>query len=207
MSVNMEDVGKRQFIMVQLPEDCEENKEAYKAGYQTICDIAKERIRRAGKKIKEEAGLQGQHLDIGFRVYKLDSSNLRVWNPEADDLELALGSHEKHLLPGRTQEDLLYEILLKQGIELTEDARIRSLGGKRVYSLGHGQYYACMETVISSDQIEALALGIAQWKQEESPENTQCAVFVIDEAFRSDADKLNFAKILEQHGIPSVKAL
>ena len=159
------------------------------------------------KKIKEEAGLQGQHLDIGFRVYKLDSSNLRVWNPDADNLELALGSHEKHLLPGRTQEDLLYEILLKQGIELTEDARIRELGGKRVYSLGHGQYYACMETVIPSDQIESLALGIVQWKNEESPDNTQCAVFVIDEAFRSDADKLNFAKILEQHGIPSVKAL
>lgn len=97
-------------------------------------------------------------------MYKLDSSNLRVWNPDADNLELALGSHEKHLLPGRTQEDLLYEILLKQGIELTEDARIRELGGKRVYSLGHGQYYACMETVIPSDQIESLALGIVQWK-------------------------------------------
>lgn len=146
-------------------------------------------------------------MDIGFRVYKLDSSNLRVWNPEVDDLELALGSHEKHLLPGRTQEDLLYEILLKQGIELTEDARVRDFEGKHVYSLGHGQYYACMETVISSDQIESLALGIVQWKNEESPDNTQCAVFVIDEAFRSDADKLNFAKILEQHGIPSVKAL
>ena len=184
-----------------------ENSTASQEGYKNICDIAQERIRRAGKKIKEEAGLQGQHLDIGFRVYKLDSSNLRVWNPDADNLELALGSHEKHLLPGRTQEDLLYEILLKQGIELTEDARIRELGGKRVYSLGHGQYYACMETVIPSDQIESLALGIVQWKNEESPDNTQCAVFVIDEAFRSDADKLNFAKILEQHGIPSVKAL
>lgn len=207
MELNAENDGKRQYIMVQLPEPCEKKNEPSQAEYQTICDIAKERIRRAGKKIKEEAGLQGQHLDIGFRVYKLDSSNLRVWNPEADDLELALGSHEKHLLPGRTQEDLLYEILLKQGIELTEDARIRELGGKRVYSLGHGQYYACMETAISSDQIESLALGIAQWKHEESPDNTQCAVFVIDEAFRSDADKLNFAKILEQHGIPSVKAL
>lgn len=193
--------------MVQIPEFCEEKSEAFEAGYKTICDVAKERIHRAGKKIKEEAELQEQHLDIGFRVYKLDSSNLRVWNPEADDLEEELAFHEKHLLPGRTQEDLLYEILLKQGIELTEDARIRELGAKRVYSLGHGQYYACMETVISSDQIESLALGIAQWKHEESPDNTQCAVFVIDEAFRSDSDKLNFAKILEQHGIPSVKAL
>jgi type III restriction system methyltransferase len=207
MQLNSEDGGKRQFIMVQLPEPCEKKNETLRTGYETICDIAKERIRRAGKKIKEEAGLQGQHLDIGFRVYKLDSSNLRVWNPEVDDLELALGSHEKHLLPGRTQEDLLYEILLKQGIELTEDARVRDFEGKHVYSLGHGQYYACMETVISSDQIESLALGIVQWKNEESPDNTQCAVFVIDEAFRSDADKLNFAKILEQHGIPSVKAL
>ena len=207
MQLNSEDGGKRQFIMVQLPEPCEKKSETSQAGYKTICDIAKERIRRAGKKIKEEAGLQGQHLDIGFRVYKLDSSNLRVWNPEVDNLELALGSHEKHLLPGRTQEDLLYEILLKQGIELTEDARIKEFEEKRVYSLGHGQYYACMETVISSDQIESLALGIAQWKQEESPDNTQCAVFVIDEAFRTDADKLNFAKILEQHGIPFVKAL
>lgn len=207
MNVNMENFGKRQFIMVQLPETYGEKNGERNLEYETICDLAKERIRRAGKKIKEEAGLQGQNLDIGFRVYKLDSSNLRVWNPEIDDLELALGSHEKHLLPERTQEDLLYEILLKQGIELTEDARLRELGGKRVYSLGHGQYYACMETVIYSDHIEALALGIAQWKHEESPDNTQCAVFVIDESFRSDADKLNFAKILEQHGIPSVKAL
>lgn len=204
---NAEDEGKRKFIMVQLPEPCEEDSNAKKAGYENVSEIGKERIRRAGKTIKEEAGVQGQHLDIGFRVFKLNSSNLRVWNPEADDLELALGSHEKHLLPGRTQEDLLYELLLKQGIELTEDARIRELGAKRVYSLGHGQYYACMETAIASDQIEPLALGIAQWKHEESPDNTQCAVFVIDEAFRSDADKLNFAKILEQHGIPSVKAL
>lgn len=192
--------------MVQLPEPCEK-KSITSETYKTICDIAKERIRRAGNKIKEEAGLQGQHLDIGFRVYKLDSSNLRVWNPEADDLELALGSHEKHLLPGRTQEDLLYEILLKQGVELTEDARIREFSGKRVYSLGHGQYYACMETSLSSEQIEPVALGIAQWKWEEAPENTQCAVFVIDEAFSSDADKLNFAGILEQHGVPFVKAL
>ncbi|MFA1690577.1 site-specific DNA-methyltransferase [Akkermansia muciniphila] len=207
MSLNIKDEGRRNFILIQLPEFCEEGSNAQKAGFKNICEIGKERIRRAGKKIKEEAGLQGQHLDIGFRVYKLDSSNLRVWNPEVDDLELALGSHEKHLLPGRTQEDLLYEILLKQGIELTEDARFRDFEGKHVYSLGHGQYYACMETVISSEQIESLALGIVQWKNEESPDNTQCAVFVIDEAFRSDADKLNFAKILEQHGIPSVKAL
>ncbi len=207
LKLNAEDGKKRKFICIQLPEVCPAESEAVVAGFQTVCEIAKERIRRAGKKIKDEAGLQGQHLDIGFRVYKLDSSNLRVWNPEIDDLELVLVSHEKHLLPGRSQEDLLYEILLKQGIELTEDARIRELGGKRVYSLGHGQYYACMETAISSDQIEPLALGIAQWKHEESPDNTQCAVFVIDEAFRLDADKLNFAKILEQHGIPSVKAL
>lgn len=206
MQCNTEDGGNRQFIMVQLPEPCEK-KSITSETYKTICDIAKERIRRAGNKIKEEAGLQGQHLDIGFRVYKLDSSNLRVWNPEADDLELALGSHEKHLLPGRTQEDLLYEILLKQGVELTEDARIREFSGKRVYSLGHGQYYACMETSLSSEQIEPVALGIAQWKWEEAPENTQCAVFVIDEAFSSDADKLNFAGILEQHGVPFVKAL
>lgn len=164
MQLNSEDEGNRRFIMIQLPEPCDEKSEALKAGFETISDIGKERIRRAGKKIKEEAGLQGQHLDIGFRVYKLDSSNLRVWNPEADDLELTLGSYEKHLLPGRTQEDLLYEILLKQGIELTEDARIRELGGKRVYSLGHGQYYACMETVIPSDQIEPLRLGLSSGK-------------------------------------------
>lgn len=89
---------------------------------------------------------------------------------------------------------------------MTEDARIRELGGKRVYSLGHGQYYACMETVIPSDQIESLALGIVQWKMR-NLRTIPSVPFVIDEAFRSDADKLNFAKILEQHGIPSVKAL
>lgn len=209
MQLNAKDGGKRQFIMVQLPEATEENSQSFNVGYKNICEIAKDRMRRAGDKINAEADLLSSNSDLGFRVYKLDSSNIKAWNFDIDKTELfdAVNASANHLLANRTDEDLLYEILLKQGIELTEDSRSQSYAGKKVYSLGHGQYYACIETQLPSDVVETLALAIAQWKQEEAPSNTQCAVFVIDDAFESDQDKQNFCKILEQHGVVSIKSI
>lgn len=212
MQLNAEDGGNRRFIMVQLPESCDEKGEAYEAGYKNICEIGKERIRRAGAKVKAEAGESGKDLDIGFRVYKLDSSNVRAWNPLAEDLASAVNNYAEHLVGGRTEDDFLTEIMLKSGIDLVEDVAERVIAGHRVQSLGYGQYYACMSADITED-VEEVALGIATWHEEDSayaggePQDT-CTVFVSDRAFgEDDAAKMNFVAILEQHGICNIKAL
>ena len=212
MQLNAEDGGNRRFIMVQLPEPTEEGGEAYKAGYKNICEIGKERIRRAGDKVKEEAGLAGQNLDIGFRVYKLDSSNVKAWNPQAEDLATAVNNYAEHLVGGRTEDDFLTEIMLKSGIDLVEDVQEREIAGHRVQSLGYGQYYACMAADLADDA-EDVALGIAAWHEEDcafagGEQQDTCTVFVSDRAFDSnDAAKMNFVAILEQHGICNIKAL
>lgn len=212
MQLNAEDKGNRRFIMVQLPETTVEGSEAYKAGYKNICEIGKERIRRAGEKVKEEAGLDGQNLDVGFRVYKLDSSNVKAWNPQAEDLATAVNNYAEHLVGGRTEEDFLTEIMLKSGIDLVEEVEEREIAGHRVQSLGYGQYYACMAADFAEDA-EDVALGIAAWHEEDcahagGEQKDTCTVFVADCAFASnDAAKMNFVSILEQHGICNIKAL
>lgn len=212
MQHNAEDGGKRRFIMIQLPEMCDVKGNAYKAGYTNICEIGKERIRRAGEKVKEEAGLAGQNLDVGFRVYKLDSSNVKAWNPQAEDLATAVNNYAEHLVGGRTEEDFLTEIMLKSGIDLVEEVEEREIEGHRVQSLGFGQYYACMAADLAEDA-EDVALGIAAWHEEDcafagGEQQDTCTVFVSDRAFDSnDAAKMNFVAILEQHGICNIKAL
>lgn len=212
MQLNAEDGGSRRFIMVQLPESTVEGGEAFKSGYKNICEIGKERIRRAGEKVKEESGLAGQNLDIGFRVYKLDSSNVKVWNPQAEDLATAVNNYAEHLVGGRTEEDFLTEIMLKSGIDLVEEVEEREIAGHRVQSLGFGQYYACMAADLAEDS-EEVALGIAAWHAEDcafagGEQQDTCTVFVSDRAFASnDAAKMNFVAILEQHGICNIKAL
>ena len=215
MKQNTKDGGKRQFIMVQLPEPCEEGSEAAKAGYANICEIGKERIRRAGEKVKEEAGLAGQDLDIGFRVFKLDRSNVVPWDTDAGQLGIQL-ENESNLRNDRSSEDIFYEVLLKQGIELTEDSRSREIAGHTVYSLGYGQFYCCFDGRIG-EEAQELAAGIALWHEEEDPEGQNCIVYVRDSAFDAgdimqgvrgdagDARKTSFCLTLEQSGIMRVK--
>ncbi len=217
MQLNAEDGGNRRFIMVQIPEFCDEKSEAYKAGYQNICEIGKERIRRAGEKVKEEAGEKAEGLDIGFRVFKLDSSNVKPWNTEAGMLNMQL-EQESNLRPERSSEDIFYEVLLKQGIELTEDCHTREVAGHRVYSLGYGQYYCCFDERIG-DEAQELAAGIALWHAEEDPDGQSCVVYVRDSAFdcadlmrgtqgdEGDARKKSFCLTLEQSNIMQVKAI
>ena len=133
MDLNAEDGGNRKFIMVQLPEPTDEKSEAYKAGYKTIADIGRERIRRAGDKILEnlkekyEKASEEERknmknpddLDIGFKSFKLDSSNIKEWNPEYMDNDFTMEELVNNLVPNRSEEDLLYEIILKYGIDLT----------------------------------------------------------------------------------------
>lgn len=217
MQLNAEDGGNRRFIMVQLPEACVEGSEAAKAGYKNICEIGKERIRRAGEKVKEEAGEKAEGLDIGFRVFKLDSSNVKPWDTEAGMLNMQL-EQESNLRPERSSEDIFYEVLLKQGIELTEDCRTREVAGHTVYSLGYGQYYCCFDERIG-DEAQELAAGIALWHAEEDPDGQSCVVYVRDTAFDSgdlmrgtqgdegDARKKSFCLTLEQSNIMQVKAI
>ena len=196
--------GNIKFIMVQLPEPCVEKSEAFKEGYKTIAEIGKERIRRAAAKIKEEN--PDNKGDFGFKVFKLDSSNIRAWNPDRTDLEATLMDHKDHLVPGRTEQDVLYELLLKRGVDLTVPIEQKEFSGKTVTSIGYGVLFACLDEAILRTDVEALANGILQWHKELAPD-TDTHIFFRDSAFADDVTKTNMAAILEQNGISHVRSL
>ena len=158
MQLNAEDVGKRKYIMVQLPEKCDEKSEAYKAGYKTICDIGKERIRRAGKKIKEENPLATQDLDIGFRVLKLDSSNMKdaYYKPE-DYSQGFLESLEDNIKADRTPLDLLFQVMLDLGKPLSAKIEEREIAGKHVFVVDDNDLVACFDSNITEDVVKTIA--------------------------------------------------
>ena len=161
MKLNAEDGGNRKFIMVQLPEKTDEKSEAYKAGYKNICEIGKERIRRAGKKIKEEAGLQAQNLDTGFRVLKLDSSNMEdvYYTPQEFELQSLFNENVK---PDRTGEDLLFQVMLDLGVELSvkiENENLKVKDGRTitVHNVDEGYLMACFDRDIDEATITEIA--------------------------------------------------
>ncbi len=156
MQLNAEDGGKRKFIMVQLPEATDEKSEAYKAGYKNICEIGKERIRRAGKKIKEESPLTTQDLDTGFRVLKLDSSNMQdVYYTPAEFNERDL--FEDNIKPGRTEEDLLFQTMIDLGIELSAKIEQTQIAGKTVWNVSDGYLMACFDEAVNETTITEIA--------------------------------------------------
>ena len=201
---NKENGGSRKFIMVQLPEVCDGKSAAYKEGLKNIAEIGKERIRHAATKIKEEnPDYEG---DLGFKVFKLDSSNIRAWNPDRNDLEQTLLDHMEHLVEGRSEEDVLYELLLKRGVDLTVLIEEKTITGKTVYSIGYGVLFACLDTAISREEVENLAQGIIDWHKELKPSSDTQVVFR-DSAFANDIAKTNMTAILEQNGIKHVRSL
>ena len=161
MQLNAEDGGNRKFIMVQLPEKTDEKSEAYKAGYKNICEIGKERIRRAGKKIKEEAGLQGKNLDTGFRVLKLDESNMAdVYYTPADtpiQQTLNFDALVDNIREGRTAEDLLFQVLPECNLPLSSKIEEREIHGKKVFVVEDGYLMACFDKDINESVITAIA--------------------------------------------------
>lgn len=195
MKLNAEDNGNRKFIMVQLPEHCGEDTEAFKAGYKNICEIGKERIRRAGDKIKEEAGLMGQELDIGFKVFKLDSSNLKKWNPDYNDLETSLYDSINNYVVGRTEMDVVYEIMIKMGLNLTYSVVEHIIADKKVYEIGAGALMMCLDDEITTD----VAQGMIKLKNELQPEIWK--VVFKDNGFASDSNKTNIKEILKCAGL------
>lgn len=156
MQLNAEDGGNRKFIMVQLPEATDEESEAYKAGYKNICEIGKERIRRAGKKIKEESPLTTQNLDTGFRVLKLDSSNMQdvYYSPEQFNENLLFEDNIKH---DRTDEDLLFQAMIELGIELSAKIEKREMAGKTVWSVADNYLMACFDKDVNETTITEIA--------------------------------------------------
>lgn len=213
-AMNLVAEGERdlRFIAVQLPEPTRQQKDdgtweeavAWKQGFSTIAEITKERLRRAGSKVKADNPLfQG---DIGFRVYKLASSNIRAWEPVAADLENTLLAHAEHLVPGRTEADVLTELLLKLGLDLCVPIEQKQIAGKAVHSIGAGALIACLSDGITRDVAEELGTGITAWRKAMNPAVDTRVVFK-DSGFADNDAKLNMAAILTQAGITDMRSL
>ena len=188
MQLNSEDNGNRKYIMVQLPEKCEENSEAYRNGYKTICEIGEERIRRAGKKIKEETNAD---IDYGFRVYKVDSTNMKDVYYMPNDLEQGhLLEFESNIKEDRTTDDLLTQVILDLGLSLDLSIEEKMIGKNRVYYVAGNSLVACFDDKIDIDIVDKIC---------------ECEPYKVvfkDSAFKTDNDKINleerFKKILPQ---------
>ena len=203
MQLNAEDGGNRKFIMVQLPEITPEKSEARKAGYENICEIGKERIRRAGDMIvnenKDKEGIED--LDIGFKVFKLDSSNIKEWDPDYENLEYSLFERQDIIKMGRTNEDLLYEIIIKMGIEPTVGIEEIKFGEKIIYNIGMGALLICLEDEITED----LVAEIPNHKSIIDEMDTK--VVFKESGFRTDSAKMNAIQKLKQFGITDVRSV
>ena len=211
MRQNLQDSGMRSFILIQLPEVTDHDSEPGKMGYGNLAALTRERLRRAGAKLREENRMFSG--DLGFRVFKLDSSNIRAWNGESDDVEGQLDLHTNHLVDGRTEQDVLYELLLKLGLDLCVPIEKREVGSEKsggtgytVHSVGGGVLMVCLATSIPTTAVEALGLGIVAWHREQAPEGETQVVFR-DSAFEDDVAKTNMTAILEQNGIKTVRSL
>ena len=158
MQLNAEDGGHRKFILVQLPEKTDEKSEAFKAGYPNICEIGKERIRRAGRKIREEAGEEAVGQDFGFRCLRLDSSNMEDVYYEPEKLgQQDLFSQVDNVKQGRTAEDLLFQVMLDMGIPLSSKISERDIAGKKVFDVGEGFLLACFDSAVTEEVVTEIA--------------------------------------------------
>ena len=158
MMMNAQDNGTRRFIMVQVPEGTAEDSVAYRDGYKTICDIGKERIRRSGKKILDEQGLAADGIDVGFRVLKLDSSNMKdvFYNPVEYEISM-FDMLTDNIKEDRTPEDLLFQVMLDLGVLLSSKIEETTIGGKRVFSVADGFLIACFDNDVTEETITAIA--------------------------------------------------
>ena len=191
IQLNAEDGGNRKYIMVQLPELCDEDSEAYKAGYKNICEIGKERIRRAGEKIKSDESLpleNREKLDIGFKVFKLDSSNIKEWDTNTEDLQQTLLDSMENIKSDRNSLDVLYEILLKYGLDLN----IPIEENKNFYSIGGGSLLVSLDKEINDEVINSICEVYK--KLLEIDKDFKTTVILRDNSFKDDVDKTNAIK-------------
>ena len=204
MAQNLADEGRRSFIVVQLPELLDAATEPAKAGYCTLAELTKERLRRAAKRIRDENPMFAG--DLGFRVFKLASSNIRAWEPNRNDLPKTLEESVEHLKTDRSEQDILFELLLKLGLDLTVPIKQKAIGGKTVHSIGAGTLLVCLAEQIAAAEVELLALGIVAWHKELAPAGETTVVFR-DSAFADDVVKTNLTAIIQQHGLENVRSL
>ena len=200
LDFNLKENQKINFILVQLPQSTDEKSEAFKAGYKTIAEIGKERIRRVVEKIKEEHPEKSKDMDLGFKVFKLDSSNIKSWDGNPDNLNESLFDAVGNIKTDRTEEDVLYEILLKYGLDLTLPIEEKTIEGKKVFNIGLGSLFICLADGITSKVAE----GIGQWKEDCSPEI--CRVIFKDNGF-TDVEKTNSVQTLKRYGINEIRSI
>ena len=193
MQLNSEDGGNRKFIMVQLPEKTDEKSEAFKAGYKNICEIGKERIRRAGKKIKEASPLTTQDLDTGFRVLKLDSTNMQdIYYSPKDISQADLFSQVDNVKPDRTGEDLLFQVMLELGATLDSKIETTTVTGKTIYNVAEGYLVACFDPDVTDEVVKAIA-------------QMQPAYAVLrDTSMKDDSTATNFEQIFKTYSPDTV---
>jgi adenine-specific DNA-methyltransferase len=205
MQLNAEDGGNRRYILVQLPEPTDEKSEAYKAGYKNICEIGKERIRRAGDKIIENKELKIDNLDIGFKVFKLDSSNIKEWDSDFENLEQNLLDSVDNIKEDRTSQDLLYEILLKYGLDLTVSIEELKIDSKIVYNIGYGALIVCLDDEITINIVQKIAQLIKeQVIYDEQKKKRHSRVVFKDGSFKDSVVKTNAIQVLKQADIDEV---
>ncbi len=210
---NLEDLGTRSYICVQIPYLLDPRNRDQKTASEfcdeigqprNIAELTKERLRRAGTRIKDE---NPEYTgDLGFRVFKLDTSNIRTWDPRPSDLEGTLLASVDHIEPGRSEQDILYELLLKLGLDLCVPIETRKIAGKTVYSVSAGTLITCLDETIARNDVEPLAIGIADWQESLAPSGETTVVFR-DSAFADDVAKTNLAAILEQRDLGNVRSL
>lgn len=195
MKLNAEDGGHRKFIMVQLPEKTDEKSEAYKAGYKNICEIGKERIRRAGRKIKEDAGLTAPaDLDIGFRCLSLDESNMKpVYYTPEETQQQDMFSLVDNVKPDRTPEDLLFQVMLDLGVLLSSPIEVKEIAGKKVFNVAEGFLLACFDHDVTEETVKAIAKMKPYY-----------AVFR-DSSMANDSVATNFDQIFETYSPETVR--
>jgi adenine-specific DNA-methyltransferase len=199
MELNKDTGGSRRFILVQLPEPVEGNKK-----FSTIFEVTKARIKAAGERIKAANPMFSG--DTGFRVFKLASSNISAWEPNPADLESSLLKNAEHLVQGRTEQDVLYELLLKFGLDLCVPIEAKMIEGKSVHSIGGGALIVCLADSLTMEMVEPLASGIVAWRAKLAPAVDTRVVFK-DSGFADDIAKTNMAAILNQNGISDVRSI
>ena len=198
LNKNIADSGSRRYIAVQLPEKIDDEK------YYTISELTKERLRRAGKKVREDnPEWKG---DVGFRVFKLDTSNIRPWEATAETLSEQIDAYVSPILEGRSEEDLLTELMLKRGIDLSVNIETRQFDGLTVSCVDGGKLFTCFAKQIPASSVEELTKGIIDWhKSLKVGKDTVC--YFLDDAFENNVAKTNLCAILEQHGLTNLHSL
>lgn len=213
MTQNATDSGNRRYVLVQLPEPLDPDNTDQRIAAEfcdrlgkpsNIAELTKERLRRAGAKVREDNPLFAG--DTGFRVFKLDSTNIREWDPDQGDLQGSLLDAVQHLKAGRTEQDVLYELLLKLGLDLCVPIEDRTIAGHTVHSIGAGVLLVCLAEDLDPDDVEPLANGLAGWRDELQPAGDTRVVFR-DSAFPDDVAKVNLTAILNQRGLLDVRSL